>query len=158
MTQLKKNPSFESINVGDELPPFEIGETQETMDAPSEHSRIPQVKGMKPPEERKNLHNDVDFAKKSLFGTTANAGVMTMAYVNQMIEACFPSEAFYNGGTLTYKGINPFRDGDEVVFTGEVVGKRSEKGKKFIDFAIKGVDKTGRLVGIAEATVAPDAY
>tara|TARA_B100000470_G_scaffold202184_1_gene174852 strand:- start:1071 stop:1547 length:477 start_codon:yes stop_codon:yes gene_type:complete len=158
MTQLKKNPSFESINVGDELPPFEIGETQETMDAPSEHSRIPQVKGMKPPEERKNLHNDVDFAKKSLFGTTANAGVMTMAYVNQMIEACFPSEAFYNGGTLTYKGINPFKDGDEVVFTGEVVGKRSEKGKKFIDFAIKGVDKTGRLVGIAEATVAPDAY
>ena len=158
MTQLKKNPSFESINVGDELPPFEIGETQETMDAPSEHSRIPQVKGMKPPEERKNLHNDVDFAKKSLFGTTANAGVMTMAYVNQMIEACFPAESFYNGGTLTYKGINPFKDGDEVVFTGEVVGKRSEKGKKFIDFAIKGVDKTGRLVGIAEATVAPDAY
>ena len=158
MTQLKKNPSFESINVGDELPPFEIGETQETMDAPSEHSRIPQVKGMKPPEERKNLHNDVDFAKKSLFGTTANAGVMTMAYVNQMIEACFPAESFYNGGTLTYKGINPFKDGDEVVFTGEVVGKRREKGKKFIDFAIKGVDKTGRLVGIAEATVAPDAY
>ena len=158
MTQLKKNPSFESINVGDELPPFEIGETQETMDAPSGHSRIPQVKGMKPPEERKNLHNDVDFAKKSLFGTTANAGVMTMAYVNQMIEACFPAESFYNGGTLTYKGINPFRDGDEVVFTGKVVGKRSEKGKKFIDFAIKGVDKTGRLVGIAEATVAPDAY
>jgi len=158
MTQLKKNPSFESINVGDELPPFEIGETQETMDAPSEHSRIPQVKGMKPPEERKNLHNDVDFAKKSLFGTTANAGVMTMAYVNQMIEACFPAESFYNGGTLTYKGINPFKDGDEVVFTGEVVGKRIEKGKKFIDFAIKGVDKTGRLVGIAEATVAPDAY
>ena len=158
MTQLKKNLSFESINVGDELPPFEIGETQETMDAPSEHSRIPQVKGMKPPEERKNLHNDVDFAKKSLFGTTANAGVMTIAYVNQMIEACFPAESFYNGGTLTYKGINPFKDGDEVVFTGEVVGKRSEKGKKFIDFAIKGVDKTGRLVGIAEATVAPDAY
>ena len=158
MTQLTKNPSFESINVGDELPPFEIGETQETMDAPSEHSRIPQVKGMKPPEERKNLHNDVDFAKKSLFGTTANAGVMTMAYVNQMIEACFPAESFYNGGTLTYKGINPFKDGDEVVFTGEVVGKRIEKGKKFIDFAIKGVDKTGRLVGIAEATVAPDAY
>ena len=41
MTQLTKNPSFESINVGDELPPFEIGETQETMDAPSEHSRMP---------------------------------------------------------------------------------------------------------------------
>ncbi|GIT59414.1 MAG: hypothetical protein Ct9H300mP19_13620 [Dehalococcoidia bacterium] len=80
------------------------------------HTRVPEVKGMKPKEERKNLHNDPDFAKKSLFGTTANAGVMTMAYVNQMIEACFPAESFYNGGTLTYKGINPFRDGDVVVF------------------------------------------
>ncbi|MQG37584.1 MAG: hypothetical protein FI719_04455 [SAR202 cluster bacterium] len=157
MTQLSKNQSFESINVGDELPPFEIGETQETMDVPSEHSRIPQVRGMKPHEERKNLHNDVDFAKKSLFGTTANAGVMTMAYVNQMIEACFPAESFYNGGTLTYKGINPFRAGDEVIFTGEVVGKRSEKGKNFVDFAIEGIDKTGRLVGVAEVTIVPDA-
>lgn len=157
MTQLTKNPSFESINVGDKLPAFEIGETQETMDAPQVHTRVPEVKGMKPKEERKNLHNDPDFAKKSLFGTTANAGVMTMAYVNQMIEACFPAESFYNGGTLTYKGINPFRDGDVVVFTGEVVDKRTENGKNFVDFAIKGIDKTGRLVGVAEATLAPDA-
>ena len=29
--------------------------------------------------------------------------------------------------------------------------------KIFVDFAIKGIDKTGRLVGVAEATVAPDA-
>ena len=112
---------------------------------------------MKPKEERKNLHNDLDFAKKSLFGTTANAGVMTMAYVNQMIEACFPAESFYNGGTLTYKGINPFRAGDEVVFTGEVVDKRTENGENFVDFAIRGIDKTGRLGGVAEVTIAPDA-
>ena len=52
MTQLTKNPSFESINVGDKLPPFEIGETQETMDAPQLHTRIPEVTGMKPKEER----------------------------------------------------------------------------------------------------------
>ena len=44
-----------------------------------------------------------------------------------------------------------------MVFTGEVVGKRSENGKNFVDFAIKGTDKTGRLVGVAEATIAPDA-
>jgi acyl dehydratase len=80
---------------------------------------------------------------------------MTMAYVNQMIEACFPPEAFYNGGTLTYKGINPFRDGDEVVFTGEVTAKRVESGKNYVDFAIKGIDQNGRLVGVAEATVVP---
>ena len=150
MTQLKQNPKFDSISVGDELPPFEIVETQETMDGPSENTRIPNVEGMRP---RKNLHNDADFAKESLFGRTANAGVITMAYVNQMIEACFPAESFYNGGSLTYKGINQFRPGDEVVLTGKVIGKRTESGNSLVDLAIKGIDKTGRLGGVAEATV-----
>ena len=150
MTQLKLNPKFDSVNIGDELPPFKIAETQETMDRPSENTRVPKVDGMRP---KNNLHNDADFARKSLFGTTANAGVMTMAYVNQMIEACFPAESFYNGGSLTYKGINPFRPGDEVVFTGKVIGKRTESGNSLVDLAIKGIDKTGRLVGVAEATV-----
>ena len=154
MTQLKQNSKFDSISIGDELPPFEIVETQETMDRPSENTRIPNVAGMRP---KKNLHNDADFAGKSLFGTTANAGVMTMAYINQMIEVCFTAESFYNGGTLTYKGINPFRPGDEVVFTGEVIGKRTESGNNLVDLAIKGIDKTGRLVGVAEATVVPGA-
>ena len=80
-----------------------------------------------------------------------------MAYVNQMIEACFTAESFYNGGTLTYKGINPFRPGDEVVFTGEVIGKRTESGNNLVDLAIRGIDKTGRLIGVAKATVVPDA-
>ncbi len=152
MTQLKLNASFNSINVGDELPPFEIGETQATMDQPATNSRVLKAEGAKP---RKNIHNDPDFAKAGLFGATANAGVMTMAYVNQMLEAVFSAESFYNGGSLTYKGINPFRDGDVVVFTGEVTAKRVESGKNYVDFAIKGIDQSGRLVGVAEATVVP---
>jgi hypothetical protein len=48
MTQLKQNSKFDSISIGDELPPFEIVETQETMDRPSENTRIPNVAGMRP--------------------------------------------------------------------------------------------------------------
>ena len=152
MTQLKPNSSFESINVGDEIPSFEIGETQATMDQPATNSRVPKADDAEP---RKNIHNDADFAKSGLFGTTANAGVMTMAYVTQMLEQVFPTKSFYNGGRLTYKGINPFRDGDVVEFTGVVTGKRTESGKNFVDMEIKGIDKTGRLVGVAEASLVP---
>ena len=152
MKQLTANASFDSINIGDELPPFEIGETQATMDQPGTNTRIKKPDDAK----RKNIHNDPDFAKTGLFGVTANAGVMTMAYITQMLEVVFSTESFYNNGSLTYKGINPFRDGDVVVFTGEVTAKRLESGKNLVDFAIKGIDKTGRLVGIAEATIVPD--
>jgi len=30
-----------------------------------------------------------------------------------------------------------------------------ESGKNYVDFAIKGIDQNGRLVGVAEATVVP---
>ena len=43
MTQLTKNPSFESINVGDELPPFEIGETHQSLaEKMEENKNLPQ--------------------------------------------------------------------------------------------------------------------
>ena len=150
MTSLNSKVTFDSISVGDEIPPFEMGETQESIDGARNPNRIVDS----PP---KNIHNDPDFAKEGLFAGTVNAGVTTMAYVAQMLEQWFPASAFYNGGTLTYKGVGPFRPGDNVTFTGAVTGKRVEDGKKYIDVEIKGVDQTGRLVGVAEATVVPDA-
>ncbi len=150
MTSVNSKITFDSIGVGDELPSLEIGETQETIDGARNPDRL--FEG--PP---KNIHNDPDFAKRGLFGVTVNGGVTTMAYVAQMLEQWFPATALYNGGSLTYKGVGPFRPGDNVTFTGSVTAKRSEGGKNFVDLEIKGVDQTGRLVGIAEATVVPDA-
>ena len=37
MTILTKNTKFDDINVGDEIPSFEIEETQETMDKPQKN-------------------------------------------------------------------------------------------------------------------------
>ena len=150
MTQVKRTRTFESIKVGEEIPPFEIGETQETIDGARNPERIKEG----PP---RNIHNDEDFAKDGIFAGTVNAGVTTMAYINQMLEKWFPPEAFYNGGSLTFKGIEPFRPGDNVTFTGAVSAKRVEGGKGFVDLEIKGTDKAGRLIGVAEATVVLDA-
>ena len=37
MTILTKNTKFDDINIGDEIPSFEIEETQETMDKPQKN-------------------------------------------------------------------------------------------------------------------------
>ena len=141
-TQVK----FDSINVGDELPTFEISESQETINgarlALDEDEEIP-----------RNIHTDPEFAKEGLFAGTVNAGVTTISYVSQMLEQWFTAEAFYNGGSINFKAIQAFRPGDTVTFNGTVTGKRVEGGKQLIDCEIKGVNQLGKLAGVAEATL-----
>ncbi|MDP6514939.1 MAG: hypothetical protein QF878_17330, partial [SAR202 cluster bacterium] len=53
--------TFDTIQIDDQLPPFEISESQETIDgarvALDEVEDIP-----------RNIHNDPEFAKEGLFG------------------------------------------------------------------------------------------
>ncbi len=138
--------TFDSIGVGDELPPLTISETQETINGArlpiSEDEWIPQ-----------NIHTDPEFAKEGIFAGTVNAGITTMAYINQMLEQWFPASALYDGGRLLFKAIEPFRPGDTVTFTGTVTAKRQEGGRKVIECVIKGANQHGKLIGVAEATV-----
>ena len=139
--------TFESISPGDELPPFTIGESQETINS----ARL--VLDDEEPLPR-NIHTDPEFAKSGMFAGTVNAGVTTMAYVAQMLEQWFPASAFYDNGRLLYKAIEPFRPGDTVTFTGRVTAKREEGGRKIIECEIKGTNQQGRLMGVAEASLA----
>ncbi len=142
--------TFEAITVGDELPPFTISETQETINQ-ARYSELED--GLNP----RNIHTDPEFARSGLFAGTVNAGVTTMAYIAQMLERWSSASAFYNGGRLSFKAIEPFRPGDTVTFTGKVTGKRVEGGKKLVECAISGVNQHGKLIGVAEATLALEA-
>lgn len=138
--------AFESINPGDELQPFTIEESQETINS----ARL--VMDNEEPAPR-NIHTDPEFAKSGMFAGTVNAGVTTMAYICQMLEQTFPASAFYDNGRLLYKAIDPFRPGDIVTFTGTVVAKREEDGKQIVDCEIKGTTQNGKLMGVAEASL-----
>ena len=138
--------TFDSINTGDELPSFTIGETQETINS----ARLSEGEDGEAP---RNIHTDPEFAKTGMFGGTLNAGVTTMAYIGQMLEQWFPASAFYDNGRLLFKAIEPFRPGDTVTFTGSVTGKRQEGDKKLVDCEIKGINQLGKLIGVAEATL-----
>ncbi len=140
--------TFNSIGVGQELPPFTIGETQETINASGLN--------IMDREPRPNLHTDEEFAKGSLFGGTANSGATTMAYVTQMLEARFPASAFYNGGRLLHKAIQPFRPGDTVTFAGKISSKREEKNRKVVECEVVGHNQLVQLMGVSEATLILD--
>ena len=112
--------AFDSLSVGDALPPFTIGETQETIN----QARPASVEA---DSSVANIHTDPEFAKNGLFAGTVNAGVITMAYVTQMLERWFPASTFYNGGRLLFKAIEPMRPGDSATFEGTVTGKRVER-------------------------------
>ena len=139
--------TFDDIAPGDALTPFTIGETQETIDG----ARLSEGEDMEMP---RNIHTDPEFAKTGMFGGTLNAGVTTMAYVNQMLERWLPNGSLYDNGRLLFKAIEPFRPGDTVEFTGTVTGKRVEGGLKLVDCEIKGTNQNGKLMGVAEATLA----
>lgn len=138
--------TFDTIQVGDDLPSFEIGETQETING----ARLIVDDTHETP---RNIHTDPEFAKEGLFAGTVNAGVTTMAYVNTMLEQWFPANNFYDGGGLVFKAIDPFRPGDTVVFTGKIADKREEDGKKIVDCKIEGHNQLGKIMGVAEATL-----
>ena len=145
MTVNTEPVTFDSLNVGDELPPFEIGETQETINLGSSTEESSAT--------RPNIHTNPQFAKEGLFAGTVNSGVTSMAYVAQMLEQWFPASAFYDGGNLSFKAMEPFRPGDIVTFTGKIMGKREEAGRRFVDCQVTGVNQLGKLVAAADATM-----
>ena len=74
-----------------------------------------------------------------------------MSYIVQMLEPWFPIEGLYNGGSLEFKAINPFRPGDIVKFNGAISGKTESNGRTRITCEIKGVNALGQLIGVASA-------
>ena len=144
----KEVKKFADVNIGDELSSFTIDETQETIDA-----AVVRLEEDGTTEPSKNIHNDPEFAKEGIFSTTVNGGVITMSYIAQMLEQDFPRESFFDGGSMLFKAIEPFRPVDTVTFTGSVTGKRQEDGKNLIDCKIIGTNQKGQLIGVAESTL-----
>jgi len=100
-----------------------------------------------------NIHTDEEFARQNIFGGLVNSGPATMSYVDQMLGLSFPQPAFYSGGRLLMRAIEPFRVGDTVTFQGEVTAIRVEDGKRLIECRVKGTNQRGDLVCLADAVL-----
>ena len=71
MATSKEIKRFADVNIGDELSPFTIDETQETIDA-----AVVRLEEDGTTEPSKNIHNDPEFAKEGIFSTTVNLSLI----------------------------------------------------------------------------------
>lgn len=97
-----------------------------------------------------SLHLDPEFARRSLFGGTANAGVATVAFCSEMMERGYGPQALLQpGGRVEFKATRPIRAGDEIDIRGKVAAR--EPGRHRIELWVHGRD--GLLRGVGSGTV-----
>lgn len=100
-----------------------------------------------------NIHTDEKFARANIFGGAVNAGPATVSYVEQMLRLSFPSSAFYSGGRLVVRAIEPFRAGDQVTLGGDVTGAREVENANLVTCAVRGINQNDALVCLADASL-----
>ena len=99
--------------VGDPLPVITRTVTQEQVNLYAEAA-----KDFNP------IHLDEEFARTTQFGGRIAHGMLTLAFVSEMLETAFPG-AYASGGELDVKFKAPVYPGETVVTWGEVTSVKS---------------------------------
>jgi acyl dehydratase len=102
----------EAIAVGQELPALVKELAQRRIDVYS---------GVRP----RSIHTDEDWARQKGFRTTLAQGMMSTAYVSEMMTRLLGA-GFVKGGTLSMAFIKPVYAGDRLTAHGVVKGMRPE--------------------------------
>jgi len=74
------------------------------------------------------IHVDTEFAKKAGLGGTIAHGMLSLAYLSQMLMQFF-GEGWVRGGHLAVSFIAPVRPGDQITARGIIVDKVKEGGR-----------------------------
>src|SRR5258705_11272327 len=107
-------PVAEAVAVGQELPSLAKELTQRGIDVFS---------GVKP----RSIHTDEDWARQKGFRTTLAQGMMSTAYVSEMMTRLLGA-GFVKGGTMAVAFIKPVYAGDRLTVRGVVKEMRPESG------------------------------
>ena len=144
---LASTVSFESTQVGDQLP---------TVQRPITKAIIDQFNGMDMPGHEPGptslLHVDEEFAKAGIFVGTVHNGVAGVAYMVQLLQQAFPTRSILDS-TFSERAIEPKRPGDTITYSGKVLDKREEDGKRLVDVEVSGINQLGQPVAAAKATI-----
>jgi acyl dehydratase len=104
----------EAVKVGEELPALTKELTQRRIDVYS---------GVKP----RSIHTDEAWAHQKGFRTTLAQGMMSTAYVSEMMTQLLGA-GFVKGGTLSMSFIKPVYAGDRLTVHGVVAALRPQEG------------------------------
>ena len=105
----------EALAVGQELPVLQKEPSQRRIDVYS---------GVRP----RSIHTDEDWARQKGFRTTLAQGMMSTAYVSEMMTRLLGA-GFVKGGTMSMAFIKPVYAGDRISVHGVVKELRPEAGQ-----------------------------
>jgi len=107
-------PVAEAVVVGQEVPSLVKELSQRRIDVYS---------GVRP----RSIHTDEAWAHAKGFRTTLAQGMMSTAYVSEMMTALL-GEGFVKGGAMSVTFVKPVYAGDRLTLHGVVTDKRPENG------------------------------
>jgi acyl dehydratase len=100
-----------------------IGETLPSLDKEISQRKIDAYSGVRP----RSIHTDPAWARTKGFKTCLAQGMMSTAYVSEMMTRLLGA-GFVKGGTMSLAFIQPVLAGDRLTVHGVVKDKRSEHG------------------------------
>jgi phosphate acetyltransferase/phosphate butyryltransferase len=126
-----------AIQVGDELPPLSKSISQRQIDCYS---------GVRP----RSIHTDPEWARRKGFAAPLAQGMMSTAYVSEMMVALL-GEGFVEGGRMSVKFVKPVLVGDTLTMRGMVKEKRSEgsRVRVVVEFSCENQAGVKTMVGEA---------
>jgi acyl dehydratase len=138
--------SDRSVRVGQELPALSKSISQRRIDCYS---------GVRP----RSIHTDPEWARQKGFRAPLAQGMMSTAYVSEMMVA-FLGEGFVRGGRMAVKFIKPVFVGDTLTLYGVVRGMRpAEAGRTRVEVEVwcENQDGVKTMVGAASGLAAAAA-
>jgi acyl dehydratase len=109
--------------------------------------RIDVYSGVRP----RSIHSDEDWARQKGFRACLAQGMMSTAYVSQMmVELLGPS--FASGGTISMAFIKPVYAGDRLTVHGVVKDKQSDHGATRVIVEVWVENQHGEKTAVGQAT------
>jgi 3-hydroxybutyryl-CoA dehydratase len=101
------------------------------------------------------LHLDEEYARETPFGGIIAHGMMSLAYVSEMMAQAF-GRGWYEAGELDTTFVRAVRPGDTITIRGKITGQRRTSGETHVVCEVYCENQMGERVleGTAEARAA----
>jgi acyl dehydratase len=140
---------FDAIQVGDILPSTQRYITQELI---NNYSALNDREN-KGPNPTALLHVDEEFARNTVFAGATLHGPAAVGHLILVLTKGFGVRNIINGGTFSERALEPVRPGDTVTYTGRVLDKRVEDGRRVVEVEVNGTNQLGQTTVAGKATL-----
>jgi acyl dehydratase len=138
MTEIAMPPTFDSVNIGDLLPPLSLPPvTRATLALYAEASGDPNP-----------IHVDADFARAAGMPDVVAHGMLLMAWLGRLLTRWAPQRDLREFG-VRFSATTQI--GERITCTGRVVDKQERDGERLAKIEVKSTNDAGELKVVGDA-------